>query len=184
MRSLYIFDTTKKSICNIASIVLMAFIFTTATAGQSYLSEIRVKWANSAEYLQAMAETLPDTLYGFQPTEEEMTFGEQLVHIANNMIRLSRNQLGYGKENPPVTPDQDVSPEVIRKYLKRAFRYAANAIAHESDESLNTETEFFAGPKTHRQIINLMNDHVTHHRGQLIVYLRLNEIAPPGYVGW
>jgi len=25
---------------------------------------------------------------------------------------------------------------------------------------------------------------VTHHRGQLVVYLRLNGILPPNYVGW
>ncbi len=37
---------------------------------------------------------------------------------------------------------------------------------------------------TERQIINLMNDHLTHHRAQAIVYLRLNGVMPPKYVGW
>jgi uncharacterized damage-inducible protein DinB len=30
----------------------------------------------------------------------------------------------------------------------------------------------------------LMHDHHTHHRGQIIVYLRLNGLKPPKYVGW
>jgi len=30
----------------------------------------------------------------------------------------------------------------------------------------------------------LLNDHQTHHRGQLVVYLRLNGIKPPAYIGW
>jgi uncharacterized damage-inducible protein DinB len=34
------------------------------------------------------------------------------------------------------------------------------------------------------QILNLLNDHQTHHRAQLIVYLRINGIKPPDYVGW
>jgi uncharacterized damage-inducible protein DinB len=34
------------------------------------------------------------------------------------------------------------------------------------------------------QIINLINDHQTHHRAQLLVYLRLKGVKPPEYVGW
>ncbi|WP_374662973.1 DinB family protein [Parasegetibacter sp. NRK P23] len=34
------------------------------------------------------------------------------------------------------------------------------------------------------QIINLLSDHQTHHRGQLLVYLRLCGLTPPKYVGW
>lgn len=41
-----------------------------------------------------------------------------------------------------------------------------------------------AGPLTRRQILILMHDHQAHHIGQLIVYLRLKGIKPPGYVGW
>ncbi|MGK0251702.1 MAG: putative damage-inducible protein DinB, partial [Gammaproteobacteria bacterium] len=49
---------------------------------------------------------------------------------------------------------------------------------------LKGTVEFFAGPKSRMQILNLLQDHVTHHRGQLIVYLNLNSIEPPQYSGW
>ena len=29
-----------------------------------------------------------------------------------------------------------------------------------------------------------MDNHLAHHRGQLIVYLRLMGLKPPSYVGW
>jgi uncharacterized damage-inducible protein DinB len=51
-------------------------------------------------------------------------------------------------------------------------------------ELLDSKVAFFAGPKTKLQILNLMQDHVTHRRGQLIVYLNLNDIQPPKYTGW
>lgn len=54
--------------------------------------------------------------------------------------------------------------------------------ANETD--LTTKVDFFARPKTKLQILNLMQDHVTHHRAQILVYLNLNEIKPPKYVGW
>ncbi len=34
------------------------------------------------------------------------------------------------------------------------------------------------------QINNPMQDHQTHHRAQLLNYLRLNGIKPPAYIGW
>lgn len=41
-----------------------------------------------------------------------------------------------------------------------------------------------AGRMSKLQFINLLNDHQTHHRGQMMVYLRLNGIQPPEYMGW
>ena len=113
-----------------------------------------------------------------------MTFSEQLIHTGNNMIRLAGNQLGYKEEPKPKLPDNIAGPDQIREFLESSFAFAGRAIAHETEGSLNKKTKFFAGPKTHRQIVNLMNDHVTHHRGQLIVYLRLNGMSPGRYVGW
>lgn len=165
-------------------LAVITFLNVPMASGQSYLIEIQKKWSNSAAYLQEMAEALPDSRYNFKPTTEEMTFSEQLVHIAQNMIHLSQNQLGYKTIEPPIVPDQKSTPSDVRQFLKSAFVFAGKAIAQETKESLNTETSFFAGPKSHRQIINLMNDHVTHHRGQLIVYLRLNGVTPGKYVGW
>lgn len=174
-----------KYLCiKIGILAFMTIVNITAVSGQSYLTEIQEKWNNNAAYLQEIAESLPDSKYDFKPTIEEMTFGEQLVHIAKNMIRLSQNQLGFEGETPSIASDNKATPSDIRLFLTSAFAFAGKAIAHETIESLNEETSFFAGPKTHRQIINLMNDHVTHHRGQLIVYLRLNNITPPKYVGW
>ncbi len=34
------------------------------------------------------------------------------------------------------------------------------------------------------QFLNLIEDHQTHHRAELLVYLRLNNIKPPEYIGW
>jgi uncharacterized damage-inducible protein DinB len=40
------------------------------------------------------------------------------------------------------------------------------------------------GSSTKNRILNLMDNHLAHHRGQMIVYLRLKGIEPPSYVGW
>ena len=163
-------------------ITLLAF--SVPANSQTYLTEIEEKWANSSIYLLGIAQYMPDSLYNYKPTPDQMTFGEQLIHTGNNMIRLAGNQLGYKDEPKPTLPPNNAGPDKIRAFLKSSFAFAGKAIKKETTTSLDTETDFFAGSKTHRQIINLMNDHVTHHRGQLIVYLRLNGISPGRYVGW
>ena len=37
---------------------------------------------------------------------------------------------------------------------------------------------------TGRELFYLTRDHVTHHRGQMVVYLRLKGLEPPQYVGF
>ena len=68
--------------------------------------------------------------------------------------------------------------------ITKAFDDAAEIIRNAPPESFTEEVSFFSGPKSKLQIMNLMQDHVSHHRGQLVVYLNLNEIEPPRYVGW
>jgi len=39
-------------------------------------------------------------------------------------------------------------------------------------------------PTSKKIILMLMRDHMTHHRGMLVIYLRENGIKPAGYKGW
>ncbi|GAC1709173.1 MAG: hypothetical protein NVS9B7_27640 [Flavisolibacter sp.] len=71
----------------------------------------------------------------------------------------------------------------VIKSLRNAYDEGLKAHNISSDQ-LNEIVNFFAGPKTKRQILILMHDHQAHHVGQLIVYLRLKGIKPPEYIGW
>lgn len=143
------------------------------------------KWNNSKEYLLKIAKSMPEDTYSYRPTAEQMDFKSQLVHICGNMLWLSTNYFTDEKfdrkkfaENTPNSKD-----EVIQ-LLEESFDSAYNKVKNTPEESLATEVNFFAGRKSKLQILNLLQDHVTHHRGQLIVYLNLNKIKPPEYVGW
>ena len=74
--------------------------------------------------------------------------------------------------------------EEIIKELENAFNKVSEIIKKVALKDLTTKVDFFAGPKSKLQILNLLQDHVTHHRGQIIVYLNLNEIKPPKFSGW
>jgi uncharacterized damage-inducible protein DinB len=141
------------------------------------------KWENSKNYLIEMAEAMPEENYNFKPTEREMSFSEQLLHIKQNMDWLSTSYFtkkDYKKEENSI---QKSKSEIISE-LKKSFDTVLEIVKNTPEENLQETVEFFAGPKSKLQILNLLQDHVTHHRGQLIVYLNLKNVKPPKYVGW
>lgn len=141
------------------------------------------KLQNSKTYLVEIAKAMPEEKYAFKPTEREMSFGEQLLHIKGNIDWLSTSY--FTDENFDKTKDEKkYSKEEIIAMLEKTFDTSLEIIKNTNPESLNEKVDFFAGPKTKLQILNLIQDHITHHRGQLIVYLNLNKVVPPKYVGW
>jgi len=147
------------------------------------LEEFTQKWENASNYTLEIAQLMPSEKYDFRPTNDVMTFSEQLLHITSNMNWLEHRYLNakpHSIENFEGIEDK----ELILKILIEGFENALDAIKNISVEEIEEVVDFFAGPMTKRQIIHLMNDHLTHHRGQLIIYLRLNGIQPPRYIGW
>ncbi|MCB0529771.1 MAG: DinB family protein [Lewinellaceae bacterium] len=171
MRSLFLL-----CLCCIAS--------SSAAQDTAFIREVLQKWKNAEAYTLEVAEAMPSEQYGFQPMDEERTFSGQLVHMAQNMTWLAGEKLSGKKFEHPLNKKETLSPAEVLELLKVSFAYARDVVANLPPEQLSEKVDFFAGPMSKRQIILLMHDHLTHHRGQLIVYLRLNGIKPPRYRGW
>ncbi len=168
-----------------ASVLLFLISYSVMSQQSTPKSAFLEKWSNSKEYLLEMVRVMPEDKFAYSPTKDKMDFKNQLLHICGNMAWLSTTYFSDEEfdrkkftENAPDTKD-----EVIR-FIEKSFDIVYDRVQNTSDPSLLTEVDFFAGPKSKLQILNLLQDHVTHHRGQLIVYLNLNKIKPPKYVGW
>ncbi len=166
----------------IISVVLV--LVPTGMMGQgNFLEDFKIKWKNAAEYTLEFARMMPEDYYDYTPTPVEMTFREQLRHIAGNMIWLSSSYLDGQKTQIDPTKAGPSKKEIIAM-LDASFAYAATTIDRLKEQDLDKPVDFFAGKMTRRRILLLLTDHVTHHRGQLVVYLRLKGVTPPKYVGW
>ncbi|MCM5530631.1 DinB family protein [Parasegetibacter sp. NRK P23] len=149
-----------------------------------FIASALTKLENSKEYTLKVADLMPEHQYGFRPTKEEMSFGEQLLHICSNLGWLSSSYLSTGN-NPVSKKDSNLqNKDSIRKVVVETYDYAIAVLTGFSATNLSDTVKFFAGPMSKLQIINLLSDHQTHHRGQLLVYLRLCGLTPPKYVGW
>lgn len=154
-----------------------------AQSADSLQVQLGRKWVNSKTYTMKLANLMPEDKYDFRPTPEEMTFREQLLHIADNMTWLSSSYL-FGEAPAKRTSTGKLSKADVLKIIGAAYDLGLKAHENVKGSQLDEQVKFFAGPMTRRQILFLMHDHKTHHLGQLIVYLRLNGIKPPAYVGW
>ena len=161
----------------------IAISATSMQAQQAYLAECQQKLKNSAEYTLEVAELMPEEKYDFKPVPEEMSFKEQLLHITGNLNWLTSDYLG-GKKLDKDLKKKDYTKAEVLAIVKEGYALAAEALTNFKPEQLEEPVKFFAGPMTKRQILTLMNDHQTHHRGQILVYLRLNGVKPPSYRGW
>jgi len=149
------------------------------------------KWENSRAYtLEALA-IIPDSSLTFRPTEGQMSVQEQIQHISGNMFGLSRRFLDY---QPSDFNEEALSKKLAAEILDRkaliallnsAYDFGAAAINNLSAERWEEEVpNFFAGPKSRRVIVYLLQDHATHHRAQVLIYMRLLGLEPPRYRGW
>ena len=157
-------------------------IFNKLQSQNDVKSAFLIKWENSKNYLLEMAKSMPKDAYSYKPTKKQMSFQEQLLHIRGNMVWLSETYfMAEGEKSEKINPT--TKQETINA-LTESFNEVSKIISTISEKDLIIEVDFFAGPKSKLQILNLLQDHVTHHRGQLIVYLNLNNIEPPKFSGW
>ncbi|MBS1602983.1 MAG: DinB family protein [Bacteroidetes bacterium] len=154
-----------------------------AQTGDSLIVELSRKWVHAKAYALKMAELMPESSYDFKPVASEMSYKEQMLHLADNIVWLSTSYLSPNMAKPKIDTSHLSKADVI-KIVGEAYDIGLRAQASLSPAQLDKQVKFFAGPMTVRQILLLLHDHQSHHLGQMIVYLRLKGIRPPDYVGW
>jgi hypothetical protein len=117
----------------------------------------------------AVAEAMPESSYNFKPLAEVWSFNELMNHIGYGIQWWEANYVKL-KETKWDQPSAKANKKDTIAYLLECF----DAL----QETLNNV-------KLNDEIVKGFYstfDHISHHRGQATVYLRLKEIAPPEYV--
>jgi uncharacterized damage-inducible protein DinB len=142
-------------------------------------------WQISKQFTIAVAGKMPAEFYDFKATPEEMTFGEQMVHLSGSLLFIFAKIAG---EPPAYTSRPDkVTKKLALEILNKGFDYVIATLPKLTDEQLSKasfKVDFDGRPAPEingRDMIMNMFVHVAHHRAQCEVYLRLKGIAPPTY---
>ncbi|HKT23309.1 MAG TPA: DinB family protein [Terriglobales bacterium] len=133
-----------------------------------------------------VAEAMPEDKYGYIPTagkfDDVRSFGEQVKHVACAQFAMF-NEF-EGKKPPDDCErgghDPAKSKAELIKYLKDSFNYSNRVIATLTAQNAVDRIEGrYAGPNTKLGISVVSVWHMTDHYGQLVEYLRMNDIVPP-----
>jgi uncharacterized damage-inducible protein DinB len=152
----------------------------------AFIKDYLERLENSKKYLILVAESMPEDKYTFKATPESLSFAENLMHIAWAMDWHAQSLLG-GREardwntNTELKVEQKSKEEMITA-IKNTFEETKTLITQFDVAHLEDTLDYFGLHRTKRQILLLLSDHITHHRAQMLVALRLNGLVPPRYV--
>jgi uncharacterized damage-inducible protein DinB len=137
---------------------------------------------------RTMLERLPASKLDWKPHAKSKSLGELATHITELPrfgLRIQDDTWTAGSEKAP--PMKTAAEFLVR--FDENVREGRDAIAAMSDEDLEREFtvlrqgQIFFALKKHSLLRRVLLNHIIHHRGQLSVYLRLNDVPLPAVYG-
>ena len=151
-----------------------------------FIKDYLERLENSHNYLILVAESMPEDKYKFRASNESMSFAENLMHIGYAMDWHSQSLLGRREpkqwKTDTIFKVSNKSKKEMIATIDKTFNETIKLIKEFDTTNFDDELDYFGLNRTKRQIFLLLTDHITHHRGQMLVYLRLNGVVPPRYV--
>jgi uncharacterized damage-inducible protein DinB len=149
-------------------------------------TELKTSFKNSQKYTLTVFNQMPEDKLEWKYTPESMSFRTQFVHC----ITFTASQLAgrLNIKNPYEGRKNEfwaaLSKGQLEAELQEFYDWLIKTFDSLTDETLLKKDQFVGGDMPHWKIIMAMENHIIHHRGQAICYLRLNGITPVGYIGW
>jgi len=154
------------------------------TLGAAFLKELEAEVAATRKCL----ERIPESSFGWKPHEKSMTMGYLALLVAEipkwitHMVEKGDIDFATFEHFQPKTTADLVN------HFDENLQGARNALSNVSNEELaktfslkNQGQVLFSSPI--KENIGSSINHLVHHRGQLTVYMRLNDIPVPSIYG-
>lgn len=168
------------TVCSGASTTLAAQAGSSATIKGDLLKD----WQAQKKTMMEIADAMPAEKFGYKATPAERSYGEQVLHVAQ--INMALLKFVGGKATPPsLNSKSATTKEQMIKDMEESYDYGT-ALLQEQTEASITETingPKFLGPSARARIFWFLMSHSMDIYGQMVVYLRLNDIVPPASRG-
>jgi hypothetical protein len=157
---------------------------------QRTIAETLDSWiANTEDHAVPVADAMPEEKYSFAPSTTRgqfkgvRTFAQQVKHLAANnywMAALITGATPSADMSDEMGPDSVRTKAQIMVYLKRSFVALHHAVG--TIDTANVVAPMRTPSKWQKTRLSFAVDAVAHsfdHYGQLVEYLRMNNIIPP-----
>jgi len=129
---------------------------------RSAVAEFLESHKRSKKYTLAVFNQMPEEGMTFKPLPEMFTFQRHFVHC----IEFVAGQL------------------TARLNIKNPFDGIDLNVATATPQQLAKTGDFSGDQVDLLRLLYICENHLIHHRGTTMVYLRMKNIVPEGYVGW
>ena len=166
---------------------LVAGLVSQAAFSASISADLQKVWGQQRGMIKMTADAMAEESFGFKPTPEQRSFGEQVLHIAGANSFLM-GFTGTSVELPAVDTSNlatfgidATSKADILAALDRSFEIGAAALAAFDDDAMLEEVQGppWVGKVTRAAMVSFIFGHNMDIYGQMAVYLRLEGVTPP-----
>jgi len=154
------------------------------TSSDRLRQELMEAWDSSEKMTMTNVEQMPPDFFTYKYTEEAMTFSEQWRHCVIYTCGQLAGRAGIRNPYEGIKLPIQMSKGEVIKELKNMYKHVRESIANLPEEKLLSNCDFAGQTIPVWRLFYAMENHIIHHRGQCIVYLRINGIVPKGYYGW
>jgi len=135
-------------------------------------------------------ERVPEDKLAWKPHQKSMTMGGLATHLATitHWVDAVVGMDAFDVSTAPPTPELKSRQELLSAFDENVAR-ARKTISATGDAAMMKPWSLIAGGKTMFSLPRIgvlrsfVLNHIIHHRGQLSVYLRLNDVSVPSIYG-
>lgn len=154
------------------------------TLTESLLHELNAEYRAT----RACLERIPETLYEYKPHPKSMGMGYLVLLVAEIPLWISKmivdgeiDLATFKHVVPKTTAD-------MMKHFEDNMKAAREALQNSTDESLDRSFTLKSNGQVFYSVKKMIDlpvtlNHWVHHRGQLTVYMRLNDLLVPSLYG-
>ena len=132
----------------------------------------------SRDFTLKVAEQMPDADYGFKLTAPQMSFGEQMAHLASDQANLLAP---FTTSKPVPSKPASASKKDVIAFVRQSYDQSIAIVSKLTPAQIAQSYSGFGPPMTGLEILMFVLDHSTHHRASAEMYLRAKGITPAEY---
>lgn len=132
----------------------------------------------SAERMIEAAREMPANKYSYKPTDQQISFGELVAHVAEHNYALC-GKIGGVAAPQTAKPNGSAPKDTLVAELERSFLFCRSTFAPLDDSKLDEQLDLGSRKESRAAgVLGISGDWADHY-GQAAIYLRLNGLLPP-----
>lgn len=149
-----------------------------------YARELEAEYGSTHKCL----ERIPEKLYSFKPHPKSMELGYLALLVAEIPLWIVHTVRDGVIDFATYKRFELTTSSALLQHFEESFKKAVQTLQETTDDRLEDKFTLQTNGQVHmsstkKETVGSSINHWVHHRGQLTVYMRLNEIAVPSIYG-